>query len=482
MQDTEEKRPLSLYIHIPFCKEKCKYCDFLSFGGCGYSLQKEYIEALLNEINVYKSISDSYIVQTIFLGGGTPSYINSEWIMEIMNRVRQFFLVAEDAEITIEGNPDSLTREHLADYRACGINRLSIGLQSANLESLKKLGRVHNFDQFVAAFNSARQAGFSNINVDLMSGLPGESMEEYVRSLARVVDMGPEHISAYSLIVEEGTPLSEDEALLDTLPSEEIDRQMYARTKTLLKSSGYTRYEISNYAKTGFSCRHNKVYWTGGEYLGLGLGASSYMKVMLSGGDCKVIRFHGVESIEEYIGRFMNCTGMREDDYTNLYHEIEELYSEMDTEEASTEDDYEDALYDDYSMYENMGAMLGMDLGESDVGMSYRESEQAKEHLQQYRELEDNAMLEFLRDYYRDLYFSKRKDQMEEMMFLGLRLMDGVSKEEFKKRFSVSIESIYGDIIEKYKNRGLLLEENGRIFLSDAGIDVSNVVMAEFML
>lgn len=442
MLETENKRNLSLYIHIPFCKAKCSYCDFLSFDHCGYSRQKEYIDALIKEINVYQSISSSYVVKTIFIGGGTPSFIDSEWIVRIMDRIRDVFIVDDTAEITLEGNPDSLTREHLADYKKAGINRISIGLQSANNESLKRLSRVHNFDQFVAAFNSARQAGFCNINVDLMSGLPGETIEDYIHTLAKVVEMGPEHISAYSLMIEEGTPLSENEQLLAMLPSEEADRQMYSRTKSLLKNCGYHRYEISNYAKPGFECRHNIVYWTGGEYLGVGLGASSCMEVELATGEYKRVRFHGVENINEYIGRFSNCSGISEDHYTSMYHEIEDMY--------------QDYFYDT--------------------------TDAAVENLKQYRELEDNTVLEFFRDYYKDLYFSKRKDRMEEMMFLGLRLMQGVSKEEFQLTFGVSMESIYGNIIEKYKKQGLLLEENGRIFLSDAGIDVSNVVMAEFML
>lgn len=452
MLERENKRDLSLYIHIPFCKAKCSYCDFLSFAGCGYSLQKEYINALQQEIHAYKDVADSYIIRTIFFGGGTPSFIDSEWIVRIMEEVRQVFTVDEEAEITIEGNPDSLTKEHLADYKRAGINRLSIGLQSANNDSLKRLSRVHNFDQFVAAFLSARQVGFHNINVDLMSALPGETIEDYIHTLAKVVDMGPEHISAYSLIVEEGTPLSEDEAMLATLPSEETDRQMYSRTKSLLKNCGYNRYEISNYGKTGLECKHNIVYWSGGEYLGVGLGASSCIDVQLANGTWKRVRFHGVENINEYIGRFSNCSGISEDQYTNMFHEMEDFYKE---------DFYEEGFYESYL---------------------YEASDAATEHLKEYRELEDNALLEFFRDYYKDLYFLKKKERMEEMMFLGLRMMKGVSKTAFHEQFGTSIESIYGNVIEKYIKQGLLLEENGRIFLSDAGIDVSNVVMAEFML
>lgn len=432
MENKPEIRELSLYVHIPFCRAKCSYCDFLSFGGCGYSAQKEYAEALCRELEAYEPIAEEYRVKTIFFGGGTPSYMDAALLEQVMECIRRVFCVEPDAEITIEGNPDSLTREKLAVYRKLGINRLSIGLQSVNDEMLRILGRVHNYDQFIAAYNSARQAGFNNINVDLMSGLPGESMESYIRTLAKVVKLQPEHISAYSLTVEEGTPLSENEELLELLPSEEEDRQLYARTKLLLKNSGYDRYEISNYAKQGFECRHNIVYWTGGEYLGVGLGASSYLKVWLAEDNCETIRFHGVENLEEYTGRFLQSNGMMEDDYTNLFHAFE-------------------------------------DSGE-------------ESHMDKYRQYEDNALLEFIRDYYRDLHFSTRRDEMEEFMFLGLRMTRGISKTEFQKRFGTAIENVYGNIITKYKEKELLLEKNDRLYLSDAGIDVSNVIMAEFML
>ncbi len=240
-------RDLSLYIHIPFCKSKCIYCDFLSFGACRYEEQAQYVKALCKEIGSYTDIAKDYKIRTIFIGGGTPSYINDNFIEDIMDAVKQTFVVDEDAEITIEGNPDSLTRDKLRTYHAIGINRLSIGLQSANDAMLATLNRVHNYDQFIAAYQSARQEGFTNINVDLMSGLPGETADSYIRTLAKVAELNPEHISAYSLIVEEGTPLEQRDDLLDLLPSEEEDRKLYAKTKMFLKNSGYERYEISNY-------------------------------------------------------------------------------------------------------------------------------------------------------------------------------------------------------------------------------------------
>ncbi len=455
----QEKRPLSLYVHIPFCKAKCNYCDFLSFGGCGYGRQKEYVDALCKEITAYKMVAEDYKITTIFFGGGTPSFVEYNFIEQILHTIRSVFIVEDGAEITLEGNPDSLSLEKLRAYQEMGINRLSIGLQSANDQLLKALGRVHNYDQFIAAYSSARQAGFRNINVDLMSGLPGETKESYVRTLAKVVELQPEHISAYSLIVEEGTPLCENAELLSLLPSEEMDRKLYAKTKILLKNSGYDRYEISNYSKKGYECRHNLCYWTGGEYLGVGLGASSYLTVWLDEETSEQIRFHGVENLEEYIGRFSQCEGMREDDYTNIYHFYEG------NEELEDEDFFCNSMEDMYS------ASLGMNL-----------SCEGSSNLERYRAYEQNGLLEFIRDYYRDLHFLKRKEQMEEFVFLGLRCMKGISKTEFRKRFSVGIETVYEKVLAKYISQGFLVEQEDWISFCDKGIDVSNVILAEFML
>lgn len=426
-------RDLSIYVHIPFCKVKCSYCDFLSHAGCQYPEQRQYVNALCREIEAYKFISEEYRVQTIFFGGGTPSYIDADFICRILETIQNVFDVAKDAEVTIEGNPDSLKPDKLKKYKKAGINRLSIGLQSTNDDMLFRIGRIHNYDQFIEAYTGARQAGFDNINVDLMSGLPGENMDSYLGTLEKVVRLQPEHISAYSLSVEEGTPLSNNEELLAAIPKEEEDRKMYAQTKHFLKQGGYRRYEISNYAKEGFECRHNKVYWTGGEYLGVGLGAASYMTARLDDAHCEKLRFHGVENIDEYIERFMKCDGMRENEYTEFFH-----------------------------FFEDEDGKSG--------------------NITRYKSLEQNALLEFIRDYYQDLYFCKRKDEMEEFMFLGLRLMQGVSKEDFRSRFGVTMESVYGNIIGRYVEKELLVEEDGCLYLSDRGIDVSNVVMAEFML
>lgn len=400
-----ERRELSLYVHIPFCKAKCVYCDFLSFGGYGYLEQKQYIEALCKEIEAYRPFVGEYRITTIFFGGGTPSYLYAGMIAQIMQTIREVFYVEADAEITIEGNPDSLTKDKLFAYRKMGINRLSIGLQSANDEVLKRLGRVHNCDQFIAAYSNARQAGFINVNVDLMSGLPGEDEDSYIRTLAKVVKLQPEHISAYSLIVEEGTPLSENDKLLERLPSDEEDRRIYNKTKILLKNSGYERYEISNYSVKGYECRHNIAYWKLKEYLGVGLGASSRLDVYTLDSDMQTMRFQGITDFNEYIDFFVAWKNDRVDSLKQLIQS---------------------------ACWEQQ--------------------------------------------------ISETNDQMEEFMFLGLRMMKGISKKEFYKRFHVDIEDVYGKIIEKYIKKQLLIEIGDRLYLSDAGIDVSNVIMAEFLL
>ena len=292
------KKELELYLHIPFCVRKCAYCDFLSFPA-EKEIQKQYVNCLIEEIRQF-DLAEDYVVSTIFFGGGTPSVLEGSEIMRIMQAIRERFPdIREDAEITIECNPGTLTEEKLQIYQKAGINRLSLGLQSADQEELKLLGRIHTYNQFKENFYLARRIGFANINVDLMSALPGQSEESWQETLRFVCDLEPEHISAYSLIVEEGTPLYDEygEMCADLekygdyasmpkrlqtkyegckcLPDEETDRNMYHHTKTTLAKLGYERYEISNYARPGYACRHNIGYWTGVEYLGLGLGASS---------------------------------------------------------------------------------------------------------------------------------------------------------------------------------------------------------------
>ncbi len=276
------RKKLSIYIHIPFCVKKCVYCDFLSFGADdpqinrSGAVRKAYVQSICRELLSYKSISKDYIVKTIFIGGGTPSILLPGEIMNILATLRSIFKVDEEAEITIEVNPGTLTAIKAAEYLAAGINRMSIGLQSAHNDELAMLGRIHTYEQFLTSYQTARDAGFRNINVDLISAIPGQTLHSYLDTLERVLKCRPEHISSYSLIVEDGTPLAGDQKLLSKLPDEETDREMYEATGKVLEMSGYKRYEISNYAKPGYECRHNIVYWTMDEYIGIGIGAASF--------------------------------------------------------------------------------------------------------------------------------------------------------------------------------------------------------------
>lgn len=270
---------MELYLHMPFCVRKCAYCDFLSFPS-GAETQRMYAKRLMEDIDVMGKRYGEIPVETIFIGGGTPSVPDSGLIVEIMEHVRHAFHVADGVEISMEANPGTVTREKLTDYRKAGINRLSFGLQSANDRELKLLGRIHTWAEFLESFTLARECGFANLNIDLMSALPGQTCESWKETLSWVTDLDPEHISAYSLIIEEGTPFGErygSEEGRKLLPDEDSEREMYHETKRFLKDCGYARYEISNYAKPGRECRHNIGYWTGVPYLGLGLGASSYL-------------------------------------------------------------------------------------------------------------------------------------------------------------------------------------------------------------
>jgi oxygen-independent coproporphyrinogen-3 oxidase len=237
-----------------------------------------YMDTLQKEMKEKAIEYKEWCVDTVFIGGGTPTSVPYETIVRTMDTVKDVFSLCEDCEITMECNPGTVTKESLMAYRAAGINRLSIGLQSAEDDLLKKLGRIHTYDQFLQTFEWAREAGFTNVNVDLMSALPGQTVETWKETMEKVVALQPEHISAYSLIIEEGTPFYDlYDSHSELLPTEEDERQMYYDTKTFLASKGYERYEISNYAKPGYECRHNLSYWERIDYLGLGLGAASLL-------------------------------------------------------------------------------------------------------------------------------------------------------------------------------------------------------------
>ena len=262
--------PMEIYVHIPFCIKKCDYCDFLS-GPSGPKKQADYVDALLEEINAAEE-GKGRSVSSVFIGGGTPSVLDERFIGEILNHIRRKFQIADHAEITIEVNPGTADRNKLQAYRTYGINRLSIGLQSPDDRELKILGRIHNYEQFLETYRSARDAGFDNINIDLMSAIPDQTYEGWIHNLRTVAGLEPEHISAYSLIIEEGTPFASRTL---SLPDEDTEYNMYEATVQILREYGFEQYEISNYAKKGRECRHNVGYWIRQDYLGFGLGASS---------------------------------------------------------------------------------------------------------------------------------------------------------------------------------------------------------------
>ncbi|MBP3729581.1 MAG: oxygen-independent coproporphyrinogen III oxidase [Lachnospiraceae bacterium] len=381
-----KKKPLAIYIHLPFCAQKCLYCDFAS-GPADSKTMAYYMRVLLKEIRSFSPITTLYRVESIFFGGGTPSFLPPLYIEQLMQQLRSQFEISEQAEITLEANPGTLEEEKLRIYKAAGINRLSLGLQSVHENELKLLGRIHSYEDFLHSYRLARQTGFRNINVDLMSGLPGQSPASWRESLRQVADLNPEHISAYSLSIEEGTPFYEKYGSglgRLALPGDEADREMYHETKSFLAERGYNRYEISNYAKAGMESRHNLTYWTMGEYLGFGQAAASFLENR----------------------RVTNPSG--------------------------TEEYYQAAR------------------------VSYR----------RFKETPPES----------------EKEQMEEYMFLGLRTARGVSREEFKKRFRVSFPPVYERTLLDLYKQGLLALEKDRIVLTDQGIDVSNIVLAGFLL
>ena len=385
-------KELSIYIHIPFCVRKCLYCDFLSFPE---NEQKEnYVNQLIKEIKEQSILYKNHRVISVFIGGGTPSILAAGQISMIMEAVYAHYQVSDSAELSIEMNPGTVTQAKLGEYITCGINRISIGLQSANDEELVRIGRIHDYETFLETYHMARAAGFRNINIDLMSALPDQSMESYQHTLERVVALEPEHISAYSLILEEGTLLYEHQDSY-TFPSEDEDREMYLWTGRYLAEHGYHRYEISNYAREGYECRHNKVYWQRGDYVGFGLGAASM--------------------VEDY--RWSNPSE-----------------------------------WEEYASY---------------VGQV-----QAQQHDQSISPVKP------VRPKQQKLSVP---EQMEEFMFLGLRMMCGIEKEAFGRKFGQQIEEVYGSVLQNLEKQGLLAQDQNRVWLTERGIDISNYVMAQFL-
>ena len=382
-------KELELYIHIPFCVKKCSYCDFLSFPA-GQELQEAYVRQLIREIEAQAPLGRDHLVTSVFIGGGTPSLLDPSLILNIMSAVRHSFCVDKDAEISIECNPGSTLRHKFSIYKKAGINRLSIGLQSAENTELRMLGRIHSYEEFLKCYQGARMEGFDDINVDLIDCIPMQTLHTWRKTLRSVCMLRPEHISVYNLIIEEGTPYHDmmEKGLL-MLPDEEEQAGIDEFTKSFLSKNGYERYEISNYAREGARCRHNVGYWTGVPYLGFGLGASSY-------------------------------------------YELERWSNERD--------------------------------------------------INRYLELDFKDRGPAMESLRKDVKKLSEKDQIEEFMFLGLRMVEGVSEISFKERFGKTFDNVYGDIIGDYVKEGLMEWTGSRLRLTDRGMDLSNRVLSDLLL
>ena len=400
---------LEIYIHIPFCVKKCDYCDFLS-APADLETKEKYVEALINEIKLNKNKMSEYVVDTVFIGGGTPSLLEENQISKIMSVLKDNCNMSENPEITIECNPGTITESKLLEYKKSGINRISFGLQSANDEELKSIGRIHNYAGFLESYNLARKCGFDNINVDLMSALPGQTLKSYEETLNKVVRLEPEHISAYSLIVEENTLMYDRVKKaqikgINILPDEESERKLYYLTNNILRSNGYRKYEISNYSKPGKECKHNIGYWQRKEYLGFGIGAASLYKEN---------RYNNISDINKYIEVLTN--NIKENSINNVGNSSE---------------------------VENQVNILNSIV----------------KNLQQLTE----------------------RDRMEEFMFLGLRMMEGVSMEKFEQYFGKTYMEVYGKVQKRMEDKRFLINDNGYVKLTEFGIDLSNYVMSEFL-
>lgn len=316
------KPDLELYIHIPFCEKKCNYCDFLSFRS-DIETMKSYVSQLKQELTVMSADCAAYTVSSVFVGGGTPSILPGYDIRDIIDCVRTYYDLAPDAEITIESNPGSIMRHKLVEYRKAGINRLSIGLQSADNAELKLLGRIHSFEDFLKTYQAARMEGFDNINIDLINCIPMQSINTWRKTLRSVTMLKPEHISIYNMIIEPGTPFYEmnSEGVL-MMPSEDEQAAIDEYTHSYMKRMGYDRYEFSNWAKPGRQCRHNLGYWQGVPYIGAGLGASSFFN------GC---RWKNSSDIREYLGCDMEGSGAA------AVHEQRKEFKELSREDKMEE-------------------------------------------------------------------------------------------------------------------------------------------------
>lgn len=299
-------KDIGIYVHIPFCKHKCYYCDFISYAN-KESLVERYINVLIREItdvatgnrlDYENGIDELFNVNTIYIGGGTPSFIESKYIVNIISTIKEYFKINENAEITLEVNPGTVNENKLKDYFNAGVNRLSIGLQATNDSLLKEIGRIHTYEEFLNTYKLARKIGFKNINADLMIGLPKQTIEDVEKAVNDLIKLGLEHISVYSLILEEGTVLEEQiRSGKLKLPEDEEEREMYWKVKSILEANGYIHYEISNFAKKGYESQHNLDCWRQKEYVGFGVASHSYTND---------VRYSNIENLEEYIENYEN--------------------------------------------------------------------------------------------------------------------------------------------------------------------------------
>lgn len=379
------KKDLSIYIHIPFCYSKCYYCDFNSSTDKNPYVSK-YIEYLKKEINLYEQTLKQYNLKTIFFGGGTPSYIDGKYIKEILEHIYSKMDSSKLIEVTVESNPKTLDLDKLNTYKESKVNRISLGVQTLDDKLLKNIGRSHSVKDFYDTYELVRQTGFENINVDIMFNLPGQTIEDLIDTLKKVIALDVPHISLYSLSLEEGTPLFymyEDGKL--ELSDEDVEREMYHRAIEYLKSEGYNQYEISNFAKANYQCNHNLAYWKLKPYIGLGLSAHS--------------------NINSY--RYGNVK-----DFDNYFDLIDNFNFPIDTSSKET----------------------------IDIDM-----------------------------------------EIAEYVMLGLRLNDGIDKLEFKNRYKINIEDVFNGKLEKFKNDGLIDENELHIVLTDKGLDLCNIVFMEIL-
>lgn len=416
-------RPVSLYIHIPYCVQKCGYCDFNSYAGAMPGEQVGYMEALLREMALWSARPElsGAPVPTLFLGGGTPTLLEGSQLARVIRTSRERFCITPDAEVTLEANPGTVDveGEKLSLARQAGANRVSFGVQALQPHLLARLGRIHSPEQVVAAVATARAAGFENINLDLMYGLPGQTTAEFLETVRWALSLGPTHISAYSLIIEEGTPFFADHQAgrLD-LPPESEEEAMFHEGRALLEQAGLAQYEVSNFARPGFRSRHNQVYWRNEPYLGLGCGAHSFLELLVP--------------------------------LPNLGPSKPRLTASR----------------------VQGGATLETAPGES--GQRYRFWNLKTPTA--YRQALERGSLPVEAGEVIDL-----SGEMAETMIMGLRLVDGVAEERFQARFGQPLDAVYGETLKRLGRLGLLERSAGAVRLTERGMRLGNQVWQEFI-